>query len=302
MKKLLTLILTIALALVFVGCSKKTETTKQVVTESPKTKAPVVTTTTEPQTTKKGEYSKLPDVTTDAIAIDLNTIYLEPGVWKADGARFAIYSFESSTGPFEWKSMTDSDGDGIYELLKTEIKYANIIFVRLNGSTSGNSWENKWNQSKDLTIPQDKNMYSITAWETSSDSSKSEGNWNIKEESSVEPIEPVEDKEIYLNPGVWEDPEQSEVYYAWGWQAGQDGKWYTFTSTSGGKFKATVPSNLYGLIIMRASSEMPYGWEKDTNFWNKSADIILGDYTLITITSFGSGEDAVSLGYLDFQQ
>ena len=50
--------------------------------------------------------------------------------------------------------MTDSDGDGIYEVIVPS-GYPNVIFCRMNPSTTENNWDNKWNQTSDLTIPTD---------------------------------------------------------------------------------------------------------------------------------------------------
>ena len=107
----------------------------------------------------------------------INTIYLVPnGNWKVDNARFAIYYFENGKQD-GWISMTDSDGDGIYECDLSLIPsgYTNIIFVRMNPATTANNWDTKWNQSSDLKIPTDLNVrYTVAegAWD------KGAGSWS----------------------------------------------------------------------------------------------------------------------------
>ena len=109
------------------------------------------------------------------------TLYLKPNSnWRQSSARFAVYLWGSS-GTDIWFNMTDTDGDGIYEVViseETAQKYNyGIIFVRMNGATTANNWNNKWNQTNDLTLPKDgKNLYTISegAWD------KGAGSWSTK--------------------------------------------------------------------------------------------------------------------------
>ena len=89
------------------------------------------------------------------------TLYLTPNAnWKVDGARFAAYFFGNGD---TWVSMTDSNGDGIYEVkVPTDKVYPNVIFCRMNPSAAANNWDNKWNQTADLVIPTDgPNHYTV---------------------------------------------------------------------------------------------------------------------------------------------
>ena len=91
-------------------------------------------------------------------------VYLKPNSnWKDSNARFAIYVWGAAPGE-KWVSMTDC-GDGTYQAFLPEgYDYGcNIIFCRMNPSTSANNWNNKWNQTADLKTPTDgKNMYTVT--------------------------------------------------------------------------------------------------------------------------------------------
>lgn len=86
-------------------------------------------------------------------------LYLTPNSnWKADNARFAAYFFGNGE---KWVDMTDGDGDGIYEV-DVPSGYLKVIFCRMNPSASANNWNNKWNQTGDLTIPTDgKNHFTV---------------------------------------------------------------------------------------------------------------------------------------------
>lgn len=100
----------------------------------------------------------------DADVVELTTeadpyIYLKPNSnWVKDNARFAVYTWDSES---VWYDMKDSDSDGIYEVLKTNLK-SNVIFCRMNPGSTANDWNNKWNQTSDLTLPTDgNNLYTV---------------------------------------------------------------------------------------------------------------------------------------------
>ncbi len=97
---------------------------------------------------------------------NITHLYLSPNSnWKSDGARFAAYFFGNGD---TWVSMTDENSDGIYEcVIPTAKSYPSVIFCRMNGNTSTNNWDNKWDQTNNLTVPTDgKNRYTIAegAW------------------------------------------------------------------------------------------------------------------------------------------
>ena len=105
-------------------------------------------------------------------------VYLKPNSnWTQSNARFAAYFFGGSVGE-KWVSMT-ACGDGTYEVhLPEGYDYGcNIIFCRMNPSTTANNWNNKWNQTADLKTPTDgKNLYTVKAgtWD------KGGGEWSVK--------------------------------------------------------------------------------------------------------------------------
>ena len=86
-------------------------------------------------------------------------LYLTPSAnWKQSNARFAAYFFGNGE---KWVSMTDPDGDGVYEV-EVPAGYPSVIFCRMNPSASANNWNNKWNQTSDLTVPTDgPNHYTV---------------------------------------------------------------------------------------------------------------------------------------------
>lgn len=90
--------------------------------------------------------------------------YLQPNSnWKEANARFAVYFFNDA-GNNAWVSMKDDNGDGIYVANNPTDgnTYTKMIFCRMNPSTTDNNWDNKWNQTADLTCPTDgKNCFTV---------------------------------------------------------------------------------------------------------------------------------------------
>ncbi|MBQ7218656.1 MAG: starch-binding protein, partial [Ruminococcus sp.] len=88
-------------------------------------------------------------------------MYMVPSTeWKSDGARFAAYFFGG--GDPVWYNMKYA-GDNLYSVDIPD-GYTNIIFCRMNGATTENNWDNKWNQTDDLTI-EDGGTYTVNGWE-----------------------------------------------------------------------------------------------------------------------------------------
>ncbi|HBM98683.1 MAG TPA: hypothetical protein DD413_04585 [Ruminococcus sp.] len=95
-------------------------------------------------------------------------LYLKPNSnWnqQRDGhdPRFAAYFMDSnkSGDTAKWVSMTQVD-NGCYEVVIPEGDWKYVIFCRMNGSTTANNWDNKWNQTLDLDIPTDvTNCYTV---------------------------------------------------------------------------------------------------------------------------------------------
>ncbi|MBO5960367.1 MAG: InlB B-repeat-containing protein, partial [Paludibacteraceae bacterium] len=94
--------------------------------------------------------------------------------WNADGAKLAIYY---------WKSGSPDGWCGFLKLVPGETNlyegwipkdYTNLKFVRFN-STKGSvgDWEDKWNETGDLTVSSNQNLFTMTAF--------SSGTWSTYE-------------------------------------------------------------------------------------------------------------------------
>ena len=88
-------------------------------------------------------------------------MYLIPSSeWKQAGARFAAYFFNSSTD-YVWLNMKYVDGTK-YSVDIPE-GYSQVIFCRMNGATTENNWNNKWNQTDDLFVEANA-VYTVVGW------------------------------------------------------------------------------------------------------------------------------------------
>lgn len=103
-----------------------------------------------------GKFSRFaPSVTIEESSIvNMGTLpdllFLVPNSnWKNADARFAVYFYNDKEN--KWVDMTDTNGDGIYEVEKPS-DYHTAIFCRMNPSVAANIWDNKWNQTGDMKI------------------------------------------------------------------------------------------------------------------------------------------------------
>ncbi len=161
-------------------------------------------------------------------------LYLKPNSnWTQANARFAIYVFGSGNA---WASMEKCPRDsGYYKVTVPTGSWTNVIFCRMNPSTTTNNWDNKWNQSGDLVYDGTKNLFTVasgswdgatttwSAWsetpeptETPVDPDPSE---DVSEEATDEPTDeptdtplpPVKMTTYCINSAKWD----TVVAYAW---------------------------------------------------------------------------------------
>ena len=110
-------------------------------------------------------------------------LYFQPNSnWKVDNARFAAYFFGNGD---TWANLTLVEGEtDIYSVTVPE-GYPNIIFCRMNPNATANNWNNKWNQTADLTVPTDgTNFYVVPAnsWDGSNAA------WSTYTPATPEPV------------------------------------------------------------------------------------------------------------------
>ena len=177
------------------------------------------------------------------------TLYLKPNSnWKSDGARFAMVLATEGWGAQVWVDMTDADNDGIYEAAVPQDgnAYSIVIFCRMNPGATANNWDNKWNQTADLSIPtDDTNLLTVN-----------EGQWNCGNNCSWSvygtPVV-VEDVTVYCVA----DWASANVYY-WGSSTGDieyPGNAKTLVEGTDNVYTATVPSDAAGIKFSSDDAE-----------------------------------------------
>ena len=95
------------------------------------------------------------------------TVYLLPNSdWKADSAKFALYTWKNESDNPTWTKMSAvSDTDYYSAVIPANAEKA--IFVRYNPSEEP-SWDSKWNQTSNLVLGEaNGNIYKITGWDYS---------------------------------------------------------------------------------------------------------------------------------------
>lgn len=85
-------------------------------------------------------------------------LWLKPGKWDKDGARFAIYMFKKvgdETVASAWSNLVADEKDGLYKIASYDSEtYPQFIMCRMSGSIATNDWNNGsvWNQTNDLSV------------------------------------------------------------------------------------------------------------------------------------------------------
>ena len=207
-------------------------------------------------------------------------LYLKPNAnWMADGARFAAYLWGDGVSAV-WYDMTLVEGEtDIYEFTLPE-GYDNLIFCRMNPSTTANDWNNKWNQTGDLKVPTDgKNLFTLAAdvWDGATTT------WDTYTPAVVEP-EPEEPAVTYTTVAEFLAAAEDETIYT------LKGTITSVTETSYGNFyinDGTGEVLIYGLCS-------PEGAQK---YWAQSGAKVGDDIVIKTVrTSYNSapqGKNAI---------
>ena len=155
------------------------------------------------------------------------TFYLKPGAWDASDAteRYAAYVY-STNEDATWIDFSAVEGDdGIYSVVVPK-EYSKFILCRMDGATTENNWNNKWNQSADLTVADyaDKTQFTMTSID---------GAFTT---STYTPPTPLKDYNLsFTTDKTWTD------VYAYAWNADENSGWTAAKMTlNGDVYTATV--------------------------------------------------------------
>jgi len=88
--------------------------------------------------------------------------------WAGWPAKYAIYYFNDTENGWS-EFMTEVEGEDNTYTTTIPVGYSKVIFVRLDGSATEANWDNKWSQTVNLTIPENKNHFTVTSGGTGSE-------------------------------------------------------------------------------------------------------------------------------------
>lgn len=144
-------------------------------TEAPATQPTTVKPTTQP-TTAEPTTQPTTAKPTQPTTVARNILYFNDKAIYTTDARFAAYFFIGNN-PGVWVNMTKV-ADNIYAV-EVPSGYVNqsVIFCRMNGSTTSNTWSNCWNQTNDLSMSNSYNYYVASGW---GGGNKFNGSWQGK--------------------------------------------------------------------------------------------------------------------------
>lgn len=111
---------------------------------------------------KRNKIYDLGDVKYEERPAETKTLYLEPGIWKADGAVYQAYLFNGSGN--QWYNF-EKVKEGLYKVSFPD-QWETIIACRMNPKGPANDWAGKWDQTNDIPLASfgDNNCISITDW------------------------------------------------------------------------------------------------------------------------------------------
>ncbi len=133
-------------------------------------------------------------------------VYLDVSSWEYDNARYAVYCWnDSSNWWVDMTSVTDTlkVAKSLYK--NDDSVPTHCIFARMNGTTTSNNWNNKWNQSGNYKFEKtadgyldltDKNCVKVSSWD----------NWTTQAESFKDFKREILDPEANENfTRIWVD-------------------------------------------------------------------------------------------------
>lgn len=243
------------------------------------------------------QWEQTEDLTTptdDKVLYDMESknaathLYLKPnGNWKSDGARFAAYFFGNGE---EWVDMEKVNDDLYFCDIPTTKSYPSVILCRMNPENANNNWNNKWNQTGDLTIPTDgKNLFTLNdgvwdgateTWSTIYDNSK----WAI-----YDPEENEEEQVVYLKPtGYWNNDNPTFVAHVWNNSSNED---IPMTAVGSEYYTCIIPEGYHSILFFRKSTD-------GKDIWNQTSNLTIPAHraNCYTIKSTGEGTTKKATG------
>lgn len=236
-----------------------------------------------------------------------STLYVVPNSnWLNDGARFAAVLATEGWTTQTWVDAVDSDADGVYEVAIPDDgnAYSIVIFCRMSPSATENSWDNKWNQTSDLTIPTDgTNCYTVEGgtWDNGN------GTWSTFTPGDV--VDPEETPALEITSitavgagsgnflyGVSWDP-TSSVNYAYDTEDAPGVYSVTYSNVAAGSYEFKFAANGAWTYSWGTGAAMESGVTYDAYLGgNNSTVTVAEDNSTVTLTIDLSAIDASGNG------
>ena len=222
----------------------------------------------------------------DIESTNITHLYLTPhDNWKQADARFAAYFMDDNKSNYTWKSITDS----IYSCeIPANMTY--VIFCRMNPSALENKWDNKWNQTGDLTIPTNgQNCYSLTGGEWDGVTGKWSTIYDNSKWTTYDPEEIDLDQVVYLKPtNYWNQDSPTFVAHVWNNSSNED---ISMTDAGSGYYTCTIPAGYHSIVFYRKSKD-------GKTIWNQTSDLSIPKHraNCYTIKSTGEGTTTKATG------
>ena len=201
------------------------------------------------------------------------TVYLKPNAaWKKDNARFAVY-YWANGDKNAWSDMENIDCNNEYYSAEIPSNCTGFQFVRMNGSTSANNWDNDWNQTINLKLP--------TNGKTMFDMNKGK---------------------VYLKPNSeWKSDGArfAAYFFSKNGETTTFEKWMSMFDAEDGTYYCEIPAEQpQSVIFCRMDpNNQTNGWGNNS-VWNKTVDLQLVDADIFTIENahFGNGNTGIATG------
>lgn len=238
-------------------------------------------------TVERNEIITLPVAEFEIETVETTKVYLLPSSsWETEKGRYAAWCWGTNAAG-TWYDLTDTDGDGIYEL-ELPATFESIVFCCMKAGST-NDWKNKIYQTGDLVVPaDDKNCYI-----------QNENKWaTLDEAKAYEPdVILAQEGWIYLKPNSnWLiDGARFAIYLCNG---SKTAVWYSLTAITGTPyygvklpdgFNATDYKNI--IFCRMNPSNATNDWEYR---WNQS-----GNLDSTNITTGGKNCCAINAGQWD---
>ncbi|MBR2492963.1 MAG: hypothetical protein IKB64_05865, partial [Paludibacteraceae bacterium] len=128
-------------------------------------------------------------------------LYLEPSSsqWASANARYALYLFKDG-GSSTWVDAEEvCNNDGYYQAIVPEGVYEEMIWVRMNPATTANNWDNKWNQTGDLTYDSRYDLFTVSNTNDWNGATTTWSKWTTKQPCCTDPTITLSNNEVTYN-------------------------------------------------------------------------------------------------------